>query len=201
MSTSRYPSWQDFSLRPPDFAVPRRNFVRRSITVLLAGLALLVSAAPAHALTRVPFVGPARTYQLDGVCSFPILAEERAGHPGYLTLDGSGQVVQVQYGGSYDTVLSSSHGSLTFTTIGTTVVTANPDGTWTMVQKGTGLAVVPRDDPEGPKLVWFTGRVTSVGSFDPKTLEFIPLSQTRSGIDSNICEMLVTGLKSRHDAL
>jgi hypothetical protein len=48
--------------------------------------------------------------------------------------------------------------------------------------------------------VWFTGTVTSVGTFDPKTLDFVPTSQTRSGIDSNICDMLVTGLKTRHDA-
>jgi hypothetical protein len=174
--------------------------VRRSITVMLAGIALLASAAPAHAATRVPFVGPARNYELVGVCPFTISAQERSGHPGYLTLDDNGEVVQVQFGGSYETVLSSSDGSLTFETIGTTVVTANADGTWTMVQKGSGLAVVPPGDPSGPKLVWFTGRVTSVGSFDAKTLTFVPQSQVRSGIDSNICEMLVTGLKTRHDA-
>ena len=79
-------------------------------------------------------------------------------------------------------------------------MTATGDGTWTMVQKGSGLAVVPRDDPEGSKLVWFTGRVTSIGTFDSKNLTFVPQTQVRSGIDSNICEMLVTGLKTRHDA-
>jgi hypothetical protein len=167
---------------------------------MLAGLALLASAAPAQATTRVPFVGPARSYELIGVCPFTISAQERAGHPGFLTLDDNGVVVKVEFQGSFDTVLSSSHGSLTFGTIGTTVVTANADGTWTMVQKGTGLAVVPSSDPAGPKLVWFTGRVTSVGTFDSKDLTFVPQSQVRSGIDSNICEMLVTGLKTRHDA-
>jgi hypothetical protein len=167
---------------------------------MLAGLALLASAAPAQATTRVPFVGPARSYELVGVCPFTISAQERAGHPGFLTLDDNGVVVKVEFQGSFDTVLSSSHGSLTFGTIGTTVVTANADGTWTMVQKGTGLAVVPSSDPAGPKLVWFTGRVTSVGTFDSKDLTFVPQSQVRSGIDSNICEMLVTGLKTRHDA-
>ena len=174
--------------------------MRRSVTVLLAGLALLAAAAPAQANTRVPFVGPARSYQLDGVCPFTISAQERAGHPGYLTIDDSGEVVQVQFRGSFDTVLSSSQGSLTFESIGSTVVTANGDGTWTMVQKGSGLAVVPASDPEGPKLVWFTGVVTSIGTFDSKTLEFVPQSQVRSGVDSNVCEMLVTGLKTRHDA-
>jgi len=174
--------------------------VRRSITVLLAGLALLAGAAPAQATTRVPFVGPARSYELVGVCPFTISAQERAGHPGYLTFDDNGEVVQVQFQGSFDTVLSSSLGELVFETIGSTVVTANADGTWTMVQKGSGLAVVPATDPAGPKLVWFTGKVTSIGSFDSKDLTFVPQSQVREGIDSNICEMLVTGLKTRHDA-
>jgi hypothetical protein len=174
--------------------------VRRSITVLLAGLALLAGAAPAQATTRVPFVGPARSYELVGVCPFTISAQERAGHPGYLTIDDNGEVVQVQFQGSFDTVLASSLGELVFETIGSTVVTANADGTWTMVQKGSGLAVVPATDPAGPKLVWFTGKVTSIGSFDSKDLTFVPQSQVREGIDSNICEMLVTGLKTRHDA-
>ena len=174
--------------------------MRRSITVLLAGLALLANAAPAQATTRVPFVGPARSYELVGVCPFTISAQERAGHPGYLTIDDNGEVVQVQFQGSFDTVLSSSLGELVFETIGSTVVTANADGTWTMVQKGSGLAVVPATDPAGPKLVWFTGKVTSIGSFDSKDLTFVPQSQVREGIDSNICEMLVTGLKTRHDA-
>ena len=172
--------------------------MRRSLTVVLAGLALLASAAPAQATTRVPFVGPARSYQLVGVCPFTVSAQERDGHPGFLTLDDSGQVVAVQYQGSYDTVLTSSQGDLVFTTLGSTVVTANGDGTWTMVQKGSGLAVVPREDPEGPNLVWFTGRVTSVGDFDPKTLMFVPRSQVRSGVTSEVCD--VTGLKARHDA-
>jgi hypothetical protein len=95
-------------------------------------------------------------------------------------------------------VLSSSLGELAFETIGSTVVTANGDGTWTMVRKGTGLAVVPSTDPDGPALVWFTGRITSVGEFDAKTLSFVPRSQTITGTFSNVCDMLVTGLKTRH---
>lgn len=174
--------------------------MRRSVTVLLAGLAMLAMTVPAQATTRVPFVGPARSYELVDVCPFTISAQEREGHPGFLTLDDNGVVVQVEFQGSYDTVLSSSHGELTFETIGSTVVTANGDGTWTMVQTGSGLAVVPSGDPEGPKLVWFTGRVTSIGDFDPKTLTFVPETQARSGISSNVCDMLVTGLKARHDA-
>jgi len=174
--------------------------VRRSAVFVLVGLALLTFAAPAQATTRVPFVGPARSYTLDGVCAFSVSAQERSGHPGFLSLDDNGNVIKVEYKGSYDTVLSSSLGELTFSTIGSTVVTQNPDGTWTQVQKGTGIAVVPASDPTGPTLVWFSGTVTSIGTFDPKTLDFVPTSQTRSGSQADICGMLVTGLKTRHDA-
>ena len=85
------------------------------------------------------------SYQLDGVCSFTIYAQERDGHPGFLTLDDAGQVVQVQYQGSYETVLSSSRGSLTFQTIGSTVVTANGDGTWTFTLEGKSYLIDDKD--------------------------------------------------------
>ena len=84
--------------------------MRRSLTIMVVGLALLAMAAPAQATTRVPFVGPARSYELVGVCPFTISAQERAGHPGFLTLDDNGVVVQVEFQGSFDTVLSSSQG-------------------------------------------------------------------------------------------
>jgi hypothetical protein len=106
-----------------------RSSVRRSVASVLVGFALLIFAAPAQASTRVAFVGPARSYTLDGVCASSISAQERSGHPGFLTLDDGGNVVKVEYQGSYDTVLSSSQGVLTFTTIGSTTVTQNPDGT------------------------------------------------------------------------
>ena len=163
----------------------------------------LLTIAPAQAAktTRVKTTLPARTYELDGVCSFPITATERSTHPGFLTLNDKGEVVGVTFGGTYDTVLSSRFGDLTFTTYGVTSITANRDGSWTMVQLGEGISVVPPGDPEGSKLVWYTGLVTSVGSFDSKSLEFVPRSQTRIGRASNICEMLVAGLKHRHDTI
>ncbi len=58
-------------------------------------------AAPAQANTRVQFVAPARSYQLEGVCPFTISAQERDGHPGFLTFNDKGEVVQVEFGGSF----------------------------------------------------------------------------------------------------
>jgi hypothetical protein len=175
--------------------------VRRSLAVVLTGLALVVFAAPAQATSVVRNVWPSRAYQIEGACTFIVYAQERGDHKGLLTLDDSGQPIGVQYRGSYDTELASSAGMLIVQTIGSTVITANGDGTWTMVQKGSGIAVVPKDDPEGPKLVWFTGTVTSVGAFDPKTLDFTPVTQTREALTSNLCGLFTTGLKHRHDTL
>ena len=174
--------------------------MRRSMTVLLAGLALLAGAAPAQATTRVPFVGPARSYELVGVCPVHHLCAGTRRSPGLpdprrQRRGRAGAVPGLLRHGPVELA-----GRAHLPTIGSTVVTANADGTWTMVQKGSGLAVVPATDPAGPKLVWFTGEVTSIGSFDSKDLTFVPQTQVRSGIDSNICEMLVTGLKTRHDA-
>jgi hypothetical protein len=174
--------------------------VRRTFVVSLAVAAVLALAAPAGAVTRVPFDAPARTYTVPAeVCGYEILAEERSGHPGTLTLDASGSVVGMRTRGAFDTVLSSSLGTLTYESWGTTSVTRNADGTWTMVQSGSGLAITPRDDPEGHKLVWFLGTVVSVGDFDPKTLDFWPVAQERFGEDADVCGQLVSGLKSRHD--
>jgi hypothetical protein len=43
--------------------------------------------------------------------------------------------------------------------------------------------------------------VTSVGTFDPKDLTFVATSQVRSGIAGDVCDMLVTGLKTRHSTV
>lgn len=173
--------------------------MRRALIVSLAVCASLSLAMPAGALTRVPFEGAARAYEITDACAFPIVAQERSTHPGFLTYDDTDTIVAVRFHGAFDTVLSSSLGEAAYESIGSTTVTTNGDGTWTQVQRGTGLAVVPRDDPEGPKLVWFSGTVTSVGDFDPKSLLFTPRWQTRQGITANVCEQLVSGLKSRHD--
>jgi hypothetical protein len=172
--------------------------MRRFALPILAAAIVLSSALPAQALTRVPFVAPPQIYSLEGVCPFRVDAVERDPHEGIQVFDGH-ELVEVRYSGAFTTVLTSQLGAtLDFDTIGSTDVTNNGDGTWTQVQLGSGLAVVPASDPTGPKLVWFSGRVESVGSFDPKSLRFDPVTQVRSGISSDVCEMLVTGLKTRH---
>jgi hypothetical protein len=83
-------------------------------------------------------------------------------------------------------------------TKGSTILTPNGDGTTTMVQKGSGYAYDPGTHTGEPNLVWFTGKVVSVGRWDETTQQFDVITQRIQGISSDICEMLLTGIKTRH---
>jgi hypothetical protein len=168
--------------------------------LLVSAVWQLVALPSASALTRVTYeVAPLTySYREGEVCPMALELVERDGHTVTSTYDGD-TIVRTTISGSVTTEVSSSLGAERFESIGTATVTPNPDGTWTMVQLGSGLAVVPRGDPEGPRLVWFTGRVTSVGAWDEKGLVFTATSQVREGLASDVCEMLVAGIKRRHD--
>jgi hypothetical protein len=88
--------------------------------------------------------------------------------------------------------------SLSFDTTGRTTILPEGDGTFTMTQLGTGLAIDPGTVSGDPALDWFTGRVVSRGTLDARTLLLDVSSQHCIGVWSDICEMLVTGLKTRH---
>jgi hypothetical protein len=177
--------------------------VRRSslAVTLMALVATVAISSPAAALVRVAYTAPPQYYEYaEGtVCPMAIQLTERDGHTMVSSYEGD-SIVRTDISGSVTTEITSSLGALTFESLGTTTVTPNADGTWTMVQKGSGLAIVPRGDPEGPALVWFTGRVTSVGAWYEKTLTFEATSQVREGLAANVCDMLVAGIKTRHGA-
>ena len=67
-----------------------------------------------------------------------------------------------------------------------------------MTQVGSGLAIDAGTISGDPTLAWFTGRVVSRGTLDERTVVLDVASQQRTGVMSDICEMLVTGLKTRH---
>ena len=68
----------------------------------------------------------------------------------------------------------------------------------TVTQVGSGLAIDQGLTSGDPTLAWFTGTVTSTGVLDAKTLLLEVTSQQRVGLSSDICEMLISGLKTRH---
>ena len=83
-------------------------------------------------------------------------------------------------------------------TLGTLTITRNPDGTYTLVQRGTGYWYDDGSLSGDPQLVRFTGTVTSIGEYDASTFTFRPIETTITGIPAPICEMLVLGLTARH---
>lgn len=83
-------------------------------------------------------------------------------------------------------------------TIGSTTITSNPDGTYTLVQKGSGFWFDDDSLSGIAEFVRFTGTVRAVGTYDAKESRFQPISRTISGVTASMCEMLVTGLKTQH---
>ena len=65
-----------------------------------------------------------------------------------------------------------------------------------MTQIGSGLAIDA--DPGDPTIAWFTGRVVSRGTLDERSPVLDVVTQQRFGVASDICEMLISGLKTRH---
>lgn len=176
--------------------------MRRTVVSLALAFATLltVAAPPSSALTRTVTNLPAlKDFVLPGACfNGDVTLTERNERTLTTFLDGK-TVVRYLISGGQTTLFQNEAGAeVTIDTTGTTTLTPNGDGTWTMVQQGSGWAFVPPSDPTGPTLVWFTGTVTSTGTLDEKTFAFDVQTQTRSGITSDICMMLVTGLKIRH---
>ena len=176
--------------------------MRRTVVSLALAFAVLVTVAapPSSALTKTVTNLPAlKGFVLPAACfGGDITLTERKERTLTTYLAGKDVVKYVISGGQTTLFQNAVKAEVTIDTTGTTTLTPNADGTWTSVQQGSGWAFVPPSDPAGPTLVWFTGTVTSVGTLDEKTFAFDVATQTRSGITSDICQMLVTGLKIRH---
>jgi hypothetical protein len=173
---------------------------RTVVSLALAFVVLLtVAAPPSGALTRTVTNLPAlKAFVLPDACfGGDVTLTERKERTLTTYLDGK-DVVRYVVSGGQTTLIEKGPLQLTIDTTGTTTLLPNSDGTWTSVQQGSGWAFVPSSAPTGPSFVWFTGTVTSTGTLDEKTFAFDVQTQTRSGIASDICEMLVTGLKIRH---
>jgi hypothetical protein len=176
----------------------RRLIVTTALTVTLCVLAL-----PAHAAGTTKVTSPLTARQgvvLTGVCGFPVQLDERGGLVVTTTYDAAGTPIRYDIGGSQTTLLTNlANGTtLLFDTLGRTTIVPRADGTATVTQVGSGLAIDQGTTSGDPTLAWFTGSVTSTGVLDPKTLLLEVTSQQRVGLSSDICEMLVSGLKTRH---
>jgi hypothetical protein len=179
----------------------------RRITLLVAcGLAAGLLAAPAAAADRTTTktgpLTPVKGLEIAG-CEFPVLMTDRGGRTLTTTFDGDTVVRQVITGSSDVELTNAVSGAKLVSTIRERAVyEIDPGGTTTLTQTGdSGLAVDPGTVTGSPNLTWYSGRATTVGRLDPA--EKIPLfatveEQSVAGFAGDVCEMLETGLKTRH---
>jgi hypothetical protein len=81
-----------------------------------------------------------------------------------------------------------------------TIVYDQQRGTATTVQIGTsGLFYDPGTISGAGSFTWYGGAALTTGRLDAKTLLYTDVeSQHTIGIEGDVCEMLVSGLKTRH---
>ena len=177
--------------------------MRRLISVIALTATMCLLAQPAHAAAgTTKFTQPltARHVVLASACPFPVQLDERGGLLVTTTYDAAGNPIRYDLTGTQTTLLTNlANGkTLLFDTLGQTTIIPNADGTATATQVGSGLAIDEGLTSGDPTLAWFTGTVTSTGVLDAKTLLLEVTSQQRVGLSSDICEMLISGLKTRH---
>ncbi len=176
----------------------------RRLAALAASVAVampLLVAQPASAATRVVEPEPQKiNIPIVGACSFPVSMSDRGGLTRITTYDRSKNIVRIEVRGSTVATFTrvDNGAEMVLESRGTTIYTPNADGTWTWRQIGLGYAIDTGGFTGTPNLEWFTGAVVSRGALDLKGLGVDPATQQRVGIAGDICEMLVTGLKTRH---
>jgi len=176
----------------------RRFLVPLTIAVTLFAVAI---ASPAWATTTLDEFVPRRELQpVEKACSFGVTASDRFVQRATSTFDDDLlTLLKRTISGKQLTLFESSLGAaVSIETVGTTTITRNADGTYSLVQKGSGVWFDDGGVSGTAELVRFTGTVKAIGFYDAKSFTFQPISRTISGVTSSICEMLVTGLKTRH---
>ena len=176
--------------------------MRRILLGLTIAVTMLAMSAPAWAsITLKEYVPRRELTPLEKACPFEVVATDRSVQRATSTFTDDGTtLLKRSISGSQQTVFEwvNSGSTIAIETIGGTTITRNDDGTYTLVQKGSGFWFDDGTYSGTAELIRFTGTVRAVGYYDAKSFTFQPISRTISGVTSPICEMLVTGLKTRH---
>jgi hypothetical protein len=176
--------------------------VRRLFSLIALTATMCLLAQPAHAAGTTKFTQPLtpRHVVLTSACPFPVQLDERGGLLVTTTYDAARNPIRYDLTGTQTTLLTNlaNGNALLFDTLGRTTIVPNADGTATATQVGSGLAIDQGLTSGDPTLAWFTGTVTSTGLLDAKTFLLEVTAQQRDGLSSDVCEMLVSGLKTRH---
>lgn len=181
--------------------------MRRTMILLACAAAASLLATPATAAepTRSksePLV--VRNLELPG-CEFEVVMNDRGGGRTLTTVYEGDDVVRRMVTGSSTVELTGGplRVSLEFTINERAVFDLTDDGLGaTVTQQGqSGLVIDPGTTSGHPRLGWYTGRAVSTGAYDD-TAQVPTLSdvetQSVHGLVDDVCEMLVSGIKTRH---
>ena len=175
--------------------------MRRSLMPFTIALTALTLVSPAWATTTITEVVPRRvSAPVEKACQFEVLADDRLEQRASSTFDDSRTLLKRSISGKQVTVFEqvNSGSTIQIESLGGTTITRRSDGTYALVQKGSGFWFDDGSLSGTAELLRFTGTIRAVGVYDPATFTFQPITRTISGVTSSICEMLVTGLKTRH---
>jgi hypothetical protein len=179
---------------------------RATMVVITAVMVLTMVAGPADAASRiVGKTGPLPMVQgavIQGACPFPVIWTDRGGRT-LTTYTRGDTVVGQRITGTSQVVLTNGASGLQLTFDIDETATIAYDlrrGTATTVQIGSsGLFFDPGTISGEPSFTWYGGVAATSGRLDPKTLLYRDVEwQRNAGIQGDVCEMLVSGLKTRH---
>jgi len=180
---------------------------RTTILLLLVGSVVfgVGTISPVQAAggsTKVEPLPAADGYVIENVCDFPVAYTDRGGRTLTTRYDRTGRVVSRTITGTSTVELRNlaTDANESFEVSEITTIVYHRDGTATVVQLGSsGIALDPGTSTRTADLVWYGGLVRSRGTLDERTLLFVDVThQRRVGIEADICDILVSGLKPRH---
>jgi hypothetical protein len=178
---------------------------RLTVTLLTLTMTIGLGAGPAHARARLSkTTGPLPAVKdavIHGACSFDVLWSDRGGRT--LTTWARGRsILRQEITGTSQVILTNADTklSVTFDIDETATLLYGGRGVVTTFQAGdSGLIFDPGTSTRAGSFTWYGGVAATRGHLDPNTLLYSDVSwQRRFGPAGDVCEMLVTGLKTRH---
>jgi hypothetical protein len=179
----------------------------RRVTVMFITtvMVLAIAASPAEAGSKLTkTTGPLPLTQgavIQGACPFPVIWTDRGGRTLTTWALGKGIVTQRITGRSQVVLTNGASGlALTFDIDETITIAYDQRGDATTVQFGpSGLIFDPGTITGTDSFTWYGGIAATSGHLDPRTWLYSDVKwQRHAGLEGDVCDMLVSGLKTRH---
>jgi threonine dehydrogenase-like Zn-dependent dehydrogenase len=174
--------------------------MRRFLLGAIATLATVALVTPSWATTTITETVPRRIEApIEKACPFEVTATDRSEQTARSTNDDARTLLTRTISGRQLTLFERSEGhQVVIESLGTVTITRRSDGTYSYMHRGTGVWFDDGSLSGTAELLRFTGTVRAVGVYDASTYTFQPMRRTIGGVTASICEMLVSGLKTRH---